>query len=64
MTFGDEYVEAITNAIRKLDSPDEIVKFLDKVAEDLHALNKYANDDTTLRSQFAAFLANIEEISQ
>lgn len=63
-TSSRRYVEAIDNAIRRYDNPDELVEFLDSVARDLHDLNKYADSKGLLDSKFDELLTKIEELSE
>ena len=64
LTYKDDYVRAINDAILEFDSPDEIEAFLETVARNLSDLNQYTENTPLLQSKFDELLVNIREISQ
>lgn len=59
LTYKDDYVRAINEAILDFDSPDEIVAFLETVARGLSDLHQYTDNTPLLRSKFEELLVSI-----
>ena len=63
LTYRDDYVRAINEAIVEFDSPDELVVFLETVARRLSDLHQYTDNTPLLRSKFEELLVSIRGVS-